>query len=261
MNKNRTLSERGILLEYKRGEQIFKQNDLGISIYRILAGKVEIFREHLGVKTDQRILGQGDILGGSVFLPKGSEVRRASARALEDCRLEVWHPRDLVKEYEKASPVLKYIADQAMTRLIRMNNFMDRLITDRAKTEERRVEEKEPRESKRRHYRKKVGIPCRYAPAGKRSSQVTLKGNVRDVSMTGLCLEADPKNDSLASHGIDEVFKLEFVLPNEKELKVLGKIVHVSKKRSRMTIGMVFPEAPDLMAEARKILGFFLLRT
>ena len=260
MNKNRKKSESLILLEYKKGEQIFKQNDYGVSIYRILEGKVEVFQEHRGVKTPLRILGQGEILGGSAFLPKGTHVRYASARALEDSRLEVWHPRDLAKEYEKISPVLKYIADQAMNRLMRMNQFAERLVAEREKIKERMGEEREPRESRRRYYRKKVSIPCRYAPAGKRGRQITLEGKVRDISMTGLGLDVDPGNDSRASHGIDDMFHLEFVLPNEKELKLLGKIVHVTKKRSMMTIGVIFQELPDFMAEARKTLGFFLMR-
>ncbi len=259
MNRNRRTLERTILLEYKKGDLIFRQNDYGISIYRIVEGKVELFREHAGVKVPLGFFGRDDILGGTAFLRKGLDVRHASARAVEDSRLEVWHPRDLLKEYEKVSPILRYVADQAMNRIVRMNRFMERLAIERDKIKIKMGEERESRES-RRYYRKKVSIPCEYAPAEKRGHHVTLKGRVRDLSMTGIGLEVDPQNDSLASHGIDDLFRLEFVLPNEKQLKVVGKIVHVTKKRDRMHIGMVFPELPDFIGETRKTLGFFLLR-
>ena len=260
MNKTKRTPQRITVLNYKKGEQIFKQNDYGISIYKILEGRVEVFREDAGVEISLAALGKGDIFGETAFLPKGADVRYASARAMEDSQLEIWHPRDLLKDYEKVSPVLKFIANQSMNRLLRMNMFMERLVTEKEKIKEKMAERREPTQTKRRHYRKKVTLPCVYVPAQRKGPHLTLAGHVKDISAGGLCLEADPKNDSLLAHQVDDMFHLSFVLPNEKELKVLGKIVYVTKKRDSMRLGMVFPEISDQTAETRKILGFFLLR-
>jgi hypothetical protein len=89
---------------------------------------------------------------------------------------------------------------------------------------------------------------------------VNLTGYIKDISVSGLGLEVDPRNHSLVSHGVDDMFYLSFVLPNEKQMEVLGKVVHVTKRRESMRLGMVFPETSDSMAEIKKTLGFFLLR-
>ncbi len=84
------------VLRYKKGEQIIKQGDYGISIYIILNGNVEVSRESEGGDVVLATLGPGDIIGEMIFLNKGVEVRSASARALQDSELEVWHPKNLV---------------------------------------------------------------------------------------------------------------------------------------------------------------------
>jgi CRP-like cAMP-binding protein len=247
-------------LKYKKGEQIFKQSDYGISVYQVLEGKVEVFREHAGLEVSLGVLEKGDVLGEMAFIRKGVDVRGASARAVDDCRLELWHPGDLLKEFEKAPPVLKFISSQAMNRLLRMHSFMERLASERERVKQRMGEEKEPRGSKRRFYRKKVSIPCVYAPAQKGGPHISLKGYIRDLSMTGLRLEGDYKNDSQVPHGVDDAFHVAFELPNGKKLKLTAKIVHVMKRRDIMRVGMVFSELPGSQAEARRALGFFLLR-
>jgi CRP-like cAMP-binding protein len=118
-------------LHYKKGEQVFKQNDFGISIYKILRGDVKVFRECEGIEIPIAHLGAGSIIGEMIFFLKSTEIRSASARATEDSEIEVWHPMELLKEYEKASPVLKLIAKQEMDRLIRMNKFMDNLVIEK----------------------------------------------------------------------------------------------------------------------------------
>jgi CRP-like cAMP-binding protein len=260
MNRAQKLPQSTITLKYKKGEQIFKQDDYGISVYQILEGKVEVLREHAGLEVSLGVLGKGDILGEMAFFRKGTDVRNASARAVEDSTLELWHPRDLLREFERVPPVLKFISNQTMNRLLRMHNFMDRLLSERERVKQRMGEEKEPRGSKRRFYRKKVSIPCVYAPAQKRGPHVSLRGYVKDLSMTGLCLEVDQKNDSQVPHGVDDAFHLTFQLLNGEELKLTGKIVHVIKRRDIMRLGMVFPEMSKDQAESRKALGFFLLR-
>jgi hypothetical protein len=74
--------------------------------------------------------------------------------------------------------------------------------------------------------------------------------------MTGLGLDIDPRNESVIPHEIGEVFQLETVLPNAKELKLICALVRSSKGRGYISLGMTYLELSD---ETRKILGFFLL--
>jgi CRP-like cAMP-binding protein len=148
------------VLQYLEGEQIIKQGDYGISVYKVLNGKVQVFRRSEGVDVPLATLGPGAILGEMAFLSRDAEVRSASAGALEDTELEVWHPRELVQKYEQTSPVIRAITDQALNRLRRINRFMDKLAVESINE----PREKSPQDSgawrsKRQFYRKKVYIP------------------------------------------------------------------------------------------------------
>src|SRR5512139_775951 len=100
------------VLKYLKGEQITKQGDYGVSIYKILSGKVEVFRKSEGIAIPLAILEAGEIIGEMAFLSKDAEIRSASAGALEDTELEVWHPRDIEQKYAQTPAVLKIIVDQ-----------------------------------------------------------------------------------------------------------------------------------------------------
>jgi len=135
------------VLKYKKGEQIIKQGDYGISIYIILNGYVEVFRESDRGAVALGTLGPGDIFGEMIFLTKGVEVRSASVRALQDSEIEVWHPDDLAKKYEEIAPVLKAMINQVLRRLLRMQKLLDNLASktsDKEKSRRRRKPEKNP---------------------------------------------------------------------------------------------------------------------
>jgi len=87
-------------LSFRRGDLILKQGDFGFSIYKILSGRVEALREADNREVPLAILGRGEIMGEVSFLSKGRGVHSASARALEDTEVEVWHPDLLADEYE-----------------------------------------------------------------------------------------------------------------------------------------------------------------
>lgn len=243
-------------LRYKKGEQIFKQNDFGISIYKILSGKVLIFREFEDVEVPIATLGKGSLIGEMIFFLKATEVRSASAKALEDSEVEVTHPKEILNEYEVSPPILKIMATQALKRLMRMNRLMDRLIvSEREKPDT--LSNLSLWKSKRRFYRKKVHILCKYTSNTRRKRQnATLEGTIVNMSMTGLGLEIDPRNEGAIPHEIGEVFEVETVLPNAKELKLTCALVRSSKGRGFISLGMTYVDLPD---DARKILGFFLL--
>jgi len=244
-------------LRYKKGEQIFKQNDFGISIYKIVSGKVLIFRECEDVEVPIATLGKGSIIGEMIFFLRATEVRSASARVLEDSELEVTHPMAFIKEYEASAPILKLMAQQALNRLTRMNRFIDRLIVNEQEKPENLRSSLSLWKSNRRFYRKKVNLNCKYASKARlKGFSATLEGTIKNISMTGLGLEIDPRNERVVSHEIGEVFQFETILPNGKELKLLCSLVRSSKGRGYTRLGMTYLELSD---DERKILGFFLL--
>ena len=244
-------------LRYKKGEQIFKQNDFGISIYKIVSGKVLIFRECEDVEVPIATLGKGSIIGEMIFFLRATEVRSASARVLEDSELEVTHPMAFIKEYEASAPILKLMAQQALNRLTRMNRFIDRLIVNEQEKPENLKSSLSLWKSNRRFYRKKVNLNCKYASKARlKGFSATLEGTIKNISMTGLGLEIDPGNESALSHEIGEVFQVETTLPNGKELKLPCTLVRSSKGRGYTSLGMTYLELSD---DERKILGFFLL--
>ena len=249
------------ILKYRKGEQIIKQGDYGISIYKILCGKVQVFRRSEGVDVPLATLGAGAIIGEMGFLGKDAEVRSASAGALENTELEVWHPHELAKKYEQTSPVIKAIIDQALDRLRRINRFMDKLaVTLTNETSEKSLQDSGAWKSKRKFYRKKLYIPCRYAPASRPKDFPFLTGNIMDVSMGGMGLQVSAKNESVISHEVGESFHIDTVLPNGKDLSLVAQIVSVKKTRSRVRLGMQFRDLPDYQ-EAKKTLWFFLMPT
>jgi CRP-like cAMP-binding protein len=249
------------VLRYKKGEQIIKQGDYGISVYIILNGYAEVFRESDKREVVLATLGPGDIFGEMVFLNRGLEVRSASVRALQDAEIEVWHPDDLAKNYDKIAPVLKTIIDQVLRRVLRMQKLLDKLAPKTSGERETQEEKKLLKESRRRYYRKNVDIQCDYLPlhAGK-DFHNPLKGRIRNLSMTGLRIEASSANLSYASHEVGKSFRIETVLPNGQLLKLTAKIVNVHKQVGRLQLGMQFHDLPDDDG-TRKTLWFFMLPT
>jgi hypothetical protein len=249
------------VLKYLKGEQIIKQGDYGISIYKILSGKVQVFRKSEGVVIPLATLGAGSIIGEMAFLGGSEEVRSASAGALEDTELEVWHPREIAKKYEQTSPVIKAIIDQALSRLRRINRFMDKLaVKSTNETRENSLQGSGVWKSKREFYRKKVYIPCRYAPVSRPKGFPFLRGNITDVSMGGMGLQVSVKNESVIAHGVGESFHIDTVLPNGRDLTLTAQIVSVKKTQSKLRLGMQFKNLPDYQ-EAKKTLWFFLMPT
>jgi hypothetical protein len=261
MTKNSIQIRKKKVLRYDKGELIIKQGDYGISIYKILSGKVKIFRTYNGVEVPLATLERGNIIGEMAFLNKDADVRSASARALEDTEVEVWHPRELVEKYAQTSIVLKVIIDQALSRLLRINRFMDQLAVKKREEKSQPKGREDPWSSTRQFYRKPVDIACQYKPAhGVKGSSPPLTGRIKDISMGGLCLEVLPKNESTTSHEVGNTFHIDAVLPNGQDLNVTAEIVSVKKQAGNVRLGMQFKELPDYYG-TKKTLGFFLMPT
>ncbi len=245
-----------IRLKYKKSDLIIKEGDYGISIYKIVEGKVLIFNESKDREIPLATLDRGEVVGEMTFLSRITERRSASVRALEDTEVEVWDPSRLSKEYEHMPPIIRYIADQALKRLIRMNKLLIKLYTKKQREEEERALG-EPLESRRIYYRKEVDLHCIYRPVGS-SPTAGLTGRIKDISFRGVGLEVRPKSTLKFSHEIGEEFHLKAFLPNGKEVDFRAKVLAIRKDRSpgRPFLGMSFTDTTD---DAKKNLGFFLM--
>ena len=243
-------------LSYKKGDLIVREGDYGVSIYKIMDGKVRVYRESESGEISLATLGEGDIFGERTFLNRASETRSASVRALEDTKVEVWHTARLSMAYNEIPPIIKYITDQVMSRSIRMNNLIVQLATKEQKRKAGR-EKEAPLASKRRFYRKKVDLFCHYRPIGA-SSKFNFDGRIRDISLTGLAITVTRRNAANVSHATGDIFVVNTVLPNNKNVELETEVVAVEKGERpeeldvRMTI-------TDIAAGPRKSLGFFLM--
>lgn len=244
---------------YKEGDLIIKAGDHGLFIYKILFGKVQMFKEVDGREVPLATLGIGDIIGEMLFLKGKAGVHAASARALEDSEVEVWDLGALLEQYAQAPVVLKYLIDQRLNRLLRMNEMLDRLTADAEKVRAGVKPKKQGPISRRRYYRRKVDLDCTYLPIRAHKGLPShLNGRIKDISMTGLCLETSPRNASVVSHNVGDSFRIETVLPNGEKIRIVAEIIDAKKAWDKIRLGMLFDVVADY-SEAKKALGFFLL--
>lgn len=252
MNEKQPLPP-NLQLSFRKGDLIIKEGDYGISIYRILQGKVAITIESGEKEIRLATLGPGEIIGEVTFLNRNVEPRTASARALEDTQLEVWHPSRLAREYEQMEPIIRYISDQVLGRLIRMNRFIGQM----GKKGFRKPVEPETTASQRSYYRKDLATSCEYRPLDIRKA-AWLKGKLKNISLSGLGLDVSSRNNLHFPHDLGKVFRVRATLPNAKEIQVDAKIVTVMKGNvpGHLSVGMAIV---NITEEARKTLGFFLM--
>ena len=245
-----------VRLKYKKGELIIKQGDYGISIYKIVSGKVRIFSESGETQVPLATLGSGEIFGEMTFLNRGAEPRTASVKAAQDSELEIWHPGRLTSEYEQMPHAIKYIVSQVLERLIRMNKLVSQLTAKKLEEEKKPVKQEEHGASQRRYYRKEMDIECIYRPVGS-SPKLALHGKVKDLSMGGLALEVRAKNALNFSHEKDDKFHINMVLPNGKKFAVTSKVLSTKKIRNlgNLFMGMEFS---DVSEGDGRTLGFFM---
>ena len=123
-----------VYLGYAKGELIIKGGDYGISIYKISKGNVRIFREEGQRKITLATLGRGEVFGEMTFFNFLLEPRSASVEAIDDVRVEVWHPALLADEYKKISPMLRYVVKHTLNRLLKLNKLVGDLAAERRQT-------------------------------------------------------------------------------------------------------------------------------
>jgi CRP/FNR family cyclic AMP-dependent transcriptional regulator len=121
-------------LSYPKGELIIKEGDYGTSIYKVLKGRVRIFKKLDDHKFTLATLEKGGVFGEMAFFNFLHEPRSASVEAIDDVEVEVWHPALLADEYEKISPMLRYVLRQTLNRLRTLNKAIGDLAAKRKPT-------------------------------------------------------------------------------------------------------------------------------
>ena len=244
-------------LTYRKGDLIIKENDFGISIYTIVTGKVQIFSHSDHQDITLAILGPGQFIGEMALLRKDFGVRSASARAMEDVELEVWHPAHISEEYEQMPPIIKYMTDEVQKRLLRLNKFIVQMSIEEGMGEEQAVDDGKEKPVRRAHYRKDVDLACNYRPVDAPPG-LHLSGSIKNISLTGINLEARAKTAAKFSHDPGDEFHIEMTLPNSKDIQVTARIQALREPRvpGTVSLGMVFT---SMQEGARKALGFFLM--
>lgn len=243
-------------LRYKKNDLIIREGDFGLSIYKVLEGKVKIFTETEDLEIPLATLGPGSVIGEMIFLNKKVERRSASARAAEDSLLEVWHPRLLEMEYKQMPPIIKYLADQVQNRLIRMNKLVVKLTNQKNK----RIKGQkinDPWAAKRRYYRKLVNTRFDFRPAHSKTQNKS-SGVIKDISLGGAGLEVKSLLGKVFPYKPGDEFLISTTLPNGKEIEFTAEVVSIKPGGSKdsLLIGVSFT---NLSEHAAKNLGFFLM--
>ena len=247
-----------IKLNYSKGDLIIKEGDYGTSIYEVISGKVGIFVESGGTETRVAILGPGMIIGEMTFIAGSTSTRSASARALEDCCLEAWHPAMLLNAYKKMPDVLRLIAGQALKLIVRMNKIVVGLSLKEGQHKDSQTQELSDQwEEKRKFYRKRVSLECIFRPANS-PKDLKIRGRIRDISKEGLQMTV--KTSGLLNYTLipgDELFISTYFVSDQK-VNMTAKITWLKKGKRDGTIslGMAFTH---MEPEDRKRLGFFLM--
>jgi hypothetical protein len=260
MNSNETKDEdlAIVRLKFKKGDLIIKEGDYGVSIYKILEGFVSLFTEADDAVVPLATIGPGAVIGDTIFLNNNTmmERRSASARALEDTLVEVWHPKLLKLEYEQMPPVIRYLADQTLTHIGRMNKLVVKLTDQKIKKREHQ-KEVDPWAAKRRYYRKRINLPFLCTPLYS-SSKSTLKGMIKDISLGGAGLEIRPILSPVFPYRVGEEFIISTTLPNDRNIEFTGRLVSIKegKTHDSRILGVSFIE---LSEHSAKNLGFFLM--
>ncbi len=110
------LASRCLLRHYDTGETILKEGSIGLGLFIITSGRVEVFKTHDGRRIHLAVLGAGQVLGEMALLD--DQPRSASAAALEvtDCLLL---SRDRFRTLLKRRPRIAWPIVPTLARRVR----------------------------------------------------------------------------------------------------------------------------------------------
>jgi len=114
---------------YQDGEVIFRQGDIGDSMYVVQEGRVEVFVESDGKEVRLRVLGEGEPVGEMAIFAR--EVRSATVRALGRVRVLTVDKRNFLTRVQE-DPSLAFRILETMSRRIR--ELSDEVVSLRGKS-------------------------------------------------------------------------------------------------------------------------------
>ena len=115
---------------FKKNELIFSQNDQGDCAYIIEKGRVQIFLTKDKEEIPLSMLGEGEIFGEMSLLDNLS--RSASAKAIEDCQLNVVNKSQLMERIYSADTIVRLLMRVLLRRLRGQNDAISGLKSDPA---------------------------------------------------------------------------------------------------------------------------------
>jgi len=237
---------------------IVKEGDYGISIYQVVEGKVEVYVKSDGKEMSISTLGPGEIIGEMIFLTGHKNRRSASVRAVEKSVMEAWHPSRISAEYEAMPFIVKYITNQTVSHLTRLDKMISDFSKKRAVKEAKKTVKKPvSKAASKRAARKEILMDCRYRPVDSPET-VRMWGRVINISKGGVRLDVRKMNALSYPHDEGTEFASVIYLPNKKKIEVRMKVTNskILKDKKTLSMGARFV---NLSRSAETNLGFFLL--
>lgn len=103
------------LLEFNKGQVIFREGQTAKHAYLIRSGKVAIYKDVNGRKVFVAFMVPGQILGEMAIIT--GEPRSASAEAAEFCELLVMDEKTLQNALNDTLPIIKALLNQLIVRI------------------------------------------------------------------------------------------------------------------------------------------------
>ncbi len=111
------LAKAAIEQSYFAGQEILRQGDVGVGVFIVRTGKVQVIQSRSGTEHVLTTLGPGEVFGEMALLDEFP--RSASARATEPTTcfgLQRWHFRGILESHPKIALALLPILSRRMRR-------------------------------------------------------------------------------------------------------------------------------------------------
>jgi serine/threonine-protein kinase len=105
---------------YQKGELVCREGEVGDYSFKILSGRVEVFKTVDGKKKPLAVLGANEIVGELAVFSK--QPRSATVVALEPTTIRIMDKASVEKELEKLSPWVGNMITSLSKRFIEMND-------------------------------------------------------------------------------------------------------------------------------------------
>ncbi len=110
--------------EYRDGDLIVRQGELGDCMYEILDGRVEVIHEREAQEVRLAVLGRGDFFGEMAIFDR--EIRSATVRALGSVRALTIDKKTLLRRITEDPSLAFRILEKMSQRIRDLNKKMGR---------------------------------------------------------------------------------------------------------------------------------------